>query len=153
MDIMWDFHQCYLKLWLTAEVLYSSFRFSTRTLYDMIFHQKEKRRGSGLKTFRGMASYIKRHLLNGIELFSPAFDVDIVYCYADNKDPERLRQRQSLASEIDFENAMAREAISERRFNDYGEFRYSLRSVVKFAPWFRNLYIITSTPKIAWLRP
>jgi len=91
--------------------------------------------------------------LNCLELFSHSFNVDIVYCYADNKDPERLRHRQSLISEISFENALAKEAIAEQRFNDYGEFRYSLRSVVKYAPWFRNLYIITSTPNITWLRP
>jgi len=88
-----------------------------------------------------------------MERLTHTFDVDIVYCYADNKDPERIRQKQSLISETDFENPLAKQAIAQQRFNDYGEFRYSLRSVVKFASWFRNLYIITATPNITWLRP
>lgn len=107
---------------------------------------------SGVKPLQGIASGIKSWLLNYRELFSHSFEVDAVYCYADNKDPERLRQRQSLVAETDFGNPVAQEAIDQQRFNDYGEFRYSLRSLVKFAPWFRNLYVITATPQISWLR-
>ncbi|MCX5751749.1 MAG: hypothetical protein NT099_08840 [Candidatus Saganbacteria bacterium] len=79
------------------------------------------------------------------------FSVDIVYCYADNN-PERQKQRESLIAETTFKDPVEKEAIAPQRFNDYGEFRYSVRSVAKFAPWFRNLHIITATPNIAWLR-
>lgn len=34
-------------------------------------------------------------------------------------------------------------AMSDNRFRDSEELRYSLRSLVKFAPWIRKIFIVT----------
>lgn len=43
------------------------------------------------------------------------------------------------------------ESISKNRFYDNDELRYSLRSIQKFAPWIRNIYIVTNGQRPNWL--
>ena len=41
--------------------------------------------------------------------------------------------------------------ISSSRFQDNEELRYSLRSVERFAPWIRHVFIVTNGQIPAWL--
>lgn len=43
------------------------------------------------------------------------------------------------------------EDISASRFEDNEELRYSLRSVERFAPWIRHVYIVTNGQLPYWL--
>lgn len=43
------------------------------------------------------------------------------------------------------------EVISANRFADNQELRYSLRSIEKFSPWIRNVYIVTNGQIPSWL--
>jgi len=43
------------------------------------------------------------------------------------------------------------EASSDNRYRDSNELRYSLRSLVKYAPWIRNIYIVTDNQIPHWL--
>lgn len=46
----------------------------------------------------------------------------------------------------------SRDDISVNRFYDNEELRYSLRSVEKYAPWIRNIYIVTNGQIPSWLK-
>ena len=41
--------------------------------------------------------------------------------------------------------------MSASRFEDNEELRYSLRSVVRYAPWVRHIFIVTNRQIPAWL--
>ena len=43
------------------------------------------------------------------------------------------------------------DVISASRFEDNEEMRYSLRSVARYAPWVRHIFIITNGQIPAWL--
>ena len=79
------------------------------------------------------------------------FDVDVVYTYVDNNDPERTMQKKYFSRSLSPNNPLVKESLSPNRFNDYGELKYSLRSIKLFAPWVRNIYIVTPTPNIPWI--
>jgi hypothetical protein len=76
--------------------------------------------------------------------------IDIVYTWVNGADPaflfslqhwqQRLRVK---ATETDFRC---------HRFRNNQELRYSLRSVEKFLPWIRHVYIVTSGQKPSWLQ-
>ena len=96
----------------------------------------------------------KNFMLSVLELFKIHefnFDVDVVYTYADDNNPERKKQKEYFSKDLDLNNPLSKESLASRRFNDYGELKYSLRSVELFAPWVRNIYIVTPTPNIPWL--
>lgn len=46
----------------------------------------------------------------------------------------------------------ANKASSANRFRDNEELRYSLRSIYKFAPWVRKIFIVTNGQVPQWLR-
>ena len=46
---------------------------------------------------------------------------------------------------------MEKEASSLRRFTDWEELKYSLRSLEKYAPWVRHVYIVTNGQIPSWL--
>ena len=45
----------------------------------------------------------------------------------------------------------ANEFASASRYRDNNELRYSLRSLAKFAPWIRHVYIVTNGQIPYWL--
>eukprot|EP00753_Platysulcus_tardus_P022196 PLAT9421.1.p1 GENE.PLAT9421.1~~PLAT9421.1.p1 ORF type:complete len:787 (+),score=197.13 PLAT9421.1:32-2362(+) len=46
---------------------------------------------------------------------------------------------------------VAEDALNTYRFKDNNELRYSIRSVLKFAPWVRNIYVVTNGQAPNWL--
>lgn len=43
------------------------------------------------------------------------------------------------------------DAIGENRFRDNNELKYSLRSIEKYAPWIRHIYVVTDNQIPSWL--
>jgi UDP-N-acetylglucosamine-lysosomal-enzyme len=41
--------------------------------------------------------------------------------------------------------------VSDNRYRDSEELRYSLRSLVRFAPWIRHIYLVTDNQIPYWL--
>jgi glycosyltransferase involved in cell wall biosynthesis len=78
------------------------------------------------------------------------FPVDVVYTWVDGDDPEWDAARQARIAGIEG-TAQTREASGRARFLSRDELRYSLRSVHLFAPWVRNVYVVTSGQVPAWL--
>ncbi|MGW4320223.1 stealth family protein [Streptomyces sp. NPDC004684] len=74
------------------------------------------------------------------------FPIDVVYTWVDGSDPEWLRQRASF-SDIPYHD----EAANAARYLSRDELRYSLRSLHLYAPWVRNIYLVTADQTPPWL--
>lgn len=77
------------------------------------------------------------------------FPIDVVYLWVDGSDPEwqerKARRLGSASSPAHIEGQM------EQRYRHFDELRYSLRSLERFAPWVRNVYLVTDQQSPAWL--
>ncbi|MGC0250379.1 stealth conserved region 3 domain-containing protein [Pseudactinotalea sp. Z1748] len=82
------------------------------------------------------------------------FPIDAVYLWVDDSDPRwrarRSEVRRSLGME-DSSGAASDETIAAHRFRDRGELRASLRSLQMYAPWIRNIYLVTDQQRPEWL--
>jgi hypothetical protein len=76
-----------------------------------------------------------------------AFDIDIVFSWVDGAAIEwqRARARRMKAYVV------GEGDDSHARFRQLDELKYALRSVYLFAPWVRNIYIATDSPRPEWL--
>lgn len=75
------------------------------------------------------------------------FDIDIVFSWVDGSSAEFQRARaRRMASYVVGEGD-----DHEARFRQLDELKYALRSVHLFAPWIRNIYIVTDSPRPQWL--
>lgn len=75
------------------------------------------------------------------------FDVDLVYLWVDGGDPLWLKKKQ-LFSGTPNDNS---EMNSVGRYANNDELRYALRSAEKYAPWIRNIFIVSDNQKPEWL--
>jgi len=73
--------------------------------------------------------------------------VDAVYSWVDGSTPRFAHDLQLVCAGAE------RSAVDvrRRRFRDNGELRYSMRSLVRFAPWLRRIYLVTNGDVPAWL--
>jgi hypothetical protein len=85
-------------------------------------------------------------------MFSPQakdvdFDIDLVFSWVDGAAIEwqRARARRMKAYVV------GEGDDSHARFRQLDELKYALRSVYLFAPWIRNVYIVTDSPRPEWL--
>lgn len=74
------------------------------------------------------------------------FPVDLVYTWVDSNDPGWLSRHHNILAR----NGIIRPQDSER-FNSKDELRYSLRSVEKYMPWIRHIFIVTDGQTPKWL--
>jgi hypothetical protein len=75
------------------------------------------------------------------------FDIDIVFSWVDGAAIEWQRARaRRMRSYVVGEGD-----DSHARFRQLDELKYALRSVHLFAPWVRNVYVVTDSPKPDWL--
>lgn len=76
--------------------------------------------------------------------------IDIVYTWVDGADPTFLYNVQHWQQRLRVD--VAESDIRCHRFRNNQELRYSLRSVEKFMPWIRHIYIVTNGQKPSWLQ-
>ncbi len=77
------------------------------------------------------------------------FPVDIVYLWCDSSDNVwREKKNKELAK---YGKPLDKDSIGECRFIENDELKYSLRSLEKYAPWIRRVYIITDNQIPKWL--
>ena len=74
--------------------------------------------------------------------------IDLVYLWVDGSDTEWLQRRNAVLSQS---SQYAKDSISDCRFIDNNELKYSLRSVKQNAPWINNIYIVTDNQIPKWL--
>ncbi len=76
-------------------------------------------------------------------------DIDLVYLWCDASDPEFLEnlkyweEKANIKEDSEYHNS--------HKFKDNEELRYSLRSVMKNAPWIHKIYIVTNGQVPKWL--
>lgn len=75
-------------------------------------------------------------------------NIDLVYLWVDGSDP--VWRAKKAAYEQGGE-PIASEAVAEARFVNNDELKYSLRSVERYAPWIRHIYIVTDGQVPAWI--
>ena len=75
------------------------------------------------------------------------FDIDMVFSWVDGTSSEfqRARARHMEAYVVGDGDD------SEARYRQIDELRYALRSVNLYAPWIRRIFIVTDSPRPAWL--
>lgn len=75
------------------------------------------------------------------------FEIDLVYLWVDGSDSKWQQKKQAFTqSAID-----KTETNTEGRYADNDELKYSLRSVEKYAPWIRTIFIVTDSQQPSWL--
>ena len=73
--------------------------------------------------------------------------VDAVYTWVDGSDPAWLAvARPIFAAAGLVHDGDAGIGDKDNKFRDWGELLFSMRSLAMFAPWVRNVYIVTSGP-------
>ena len=73
-------------------------------------------------------------------------DVDLVYLWVDGSDPQWLARKRAFTGEFDNTDGNC-----SARYVDNDELKYSLRSVEKYSPWIRNVFIVTDNQVPDWL--
>ena len=87
------------------------------------------------------------------------FEVDVVYTWVDSDDPE-WQELLARHTEMPIDEASSSDDQSEEpdqgkvvdtdRFLCRDELKYSLRSLLKFAPWVRHVYVLTNCKPPPW---
>ncbi len=74
------------------------------------------------------------------------FPIDVVYTWVDGTDPVWAAKKASTLGQ-----SYHAEASSAARYLSRNELRYSVRSISLFAPWVRNIFIVTDDQVPPWL--
>ena len=81
-------------------------------------------------------------------------EIDAVYTWVNGSDPVWLKEMLFYKSQLDSKRNELSDSVdsfSQSRFRDNDELRYSLRSIEKFAPWIRKIFIVTNGQVPSWL--
>ncbi|WP_066937704.1 stealth conserved region 3 domain-containing protein [Streptomyces sp. NBRC 110611] len=78
-----------------------------------------------------------------------SFPIDAVYTWVDGTGPDWLARKNAELTVLGLPPVGS--AAGNARFRDRDELRYSLRSVDMYAPWIRNIYIVTDRQVPSWL--
>ena len=73
-------------------------------------------------------------------------DIDFVYLWVDGNDPKWIAKRNACIGEPSKD-----EKNCKGRYVSNDELKYSLRSVEKYAPWIRKIFIVTDNQVPEWL--
>ena len=72
--------------------------------------------------------------------------IDLVYLWVDGNNPEWLARRAAF-----LDGKTDNSLTNSRSYLNNDELKYSLRSVERYAPWIRNIFILTDNQKPKWL--
>src|SRR5690606_16244627 len=82
-------------------------------------------------------------------LCTARFPIDAVYTWVDDSDPKWQRERAKYCGAI---SRHSERSNHPERFRNRDELRYSLRSIEMYAPFIRQVFIVTSGQVPEWLR-
>jgi hypothetical protein len=83
-------------------------------------------------------------------LYETDFPIDVVYTWVDDQDEDWQREKATYAGTLTEYSAKHRSDHAER-WRNRDELRYSLRSIEMFAPFVRNIYLVTNGQIPTWL--
>jgi hypothetical protein len=99
----------------------------------------------------GAAEYPTRPEMVGDLLEDVTFPIDLVYTWVDGEDPVwRARRDHAFGGHTE---ALNDQSANESRYISRDELRYSLRSILMYAPWIRRIFLVTDDQVPAWLDP
>jgi hypothetical protein len=75
--------------------------------------------------------------------------IDVVYTWVNGADENWKRNKLEYSQK--YNRHVSKEALSDARFMDNEELRYSIRSLFSYAPWINNIYIVTDNQIPEWL--
>lgn len=79
-------------------------------------------------------------------------NIDAVITWVDGADPVHREKRLKALKESDSTEVNTLPSGADKtRFSNNDEIKYCIRSIVKFAPWINNIYIITDNQRPAFL--
>ena len=78
------------------------------------------------------------------------FPVDIVYTWVDGSDKRWQSKKENILKKYGIYQKST-DVSGQKRFSNNDELKYSLRSVQKYCPWIRNIYIITDNQIPDWI--
>lgn len=70
--------------------------------------------------------------------------IDLVYTWVNGSEPDHINSRSDRAGHKRYSSP------GNNRFRDLMGLRYSLRSVKKFAPWIRNVWVVSASQYPSW---
>ncbi|MFO8030204.1 MAG: stealth family protein [Cyclonatronaceae bacterium] len=80
--------------------------------------------------------------------------IDAVITWVDGKDPVHQKKRmRAMDKDVPDRSPLSLVRIDDTRFLDNGELRFCIASIRKFAPWIRNIYLVTDEQVPAFLTP
>lgn len=74
-------------------------------------------------------------------------DIDLVYLWVNGNDSQWLAKRNACIGKTEEKSAVN----CDGRYADNDELKYSLRSIDKYAPWLRRIFIVTDNQVPVWL--
>lgn len=82
-----------------------------------------------------------------MEEWAPSCEIDLVYLWVDGSDPAWLTKKQQVTGIVSDRS----ETNNKGRYINNDELRYSLRSVERYVPWVRKIFIVTDNQCPEWL--
>ena len=82
-----------------------------------------------------------------MEEWAPPYEIDLVYLWVDGSDPAWLTKKQQVTGIVSDQS----ETNNKGRYINNDELRYSLRSVERYVPWIRKIFIVTDNQFPEWL--
>lgn len=81
------------------------------------------------------------------------FPIDVVYTWVDDSDPHWRASRDALRGQLTGAagGALHAQAANDSRYTSRDELKYSLRSIHQYAPWVRNIFLVTAGQVPSWL--
>lgn len=79
-----------------------------------------------------------------------SFPIDVVYTWVDGNDPEWIERKNQKLASLGYK--LPDNSTDRSKWENRDELRFSLRSLNMFAPWIRNVYIVTDNQRPTWLR-
>lgn len=86
-------------------------------------------------------------LLENTDQSEVDFPIDVVYTWVDGSDDEWLASRRKFEPT---QQNIPVDSMLECRWRDFDELRHSVDSVNRFAPWVRNIFIISDYQRPYW---
>ncbi|MHC3462876.1 stealth family protein [Streptomyces flavovirens] len=82
-----------------------------------------------------------------------AYPIDVVYTWVDADDPVWRAGKEAVRRGLkpDTEVRLHEQADNAARYTSRDELRYSLRSIHQYAPWVRNIFLVTAGQTPGWL--
>lgn len=77
-------------------------------------------------------------------------DVDVVYTWVNNQDSQWQKLYNKALSETTFAKDVHPSVYDIARFQNRNELYYSIKSVRKYAPWVRKIFIVTNCKLPDW---